>query len=122
MKSKLKSFFTEHWTYMAVNTACKLNLFDNLLEEKTAKQLATELSLKEDKPNTKNFGLLWSYLKPYKKLVNQLLIGLLVGTTIQFIMPFLMQSVVDIGVNNQDIPFIYLILIAQLVLFQLFWI
>lgn len=42
--------------------------------------------LKEDK--TKNFSFLWSYLKPYKKLVNQLLIGLLVGTTIQFIMPF----------------------------------
>ena len=73
--------------------------------------------LKEDKTKAKNFGFLWSYLKPYKKLVHQLLIGLLVGTTIQFIMPFLMQSVVDIGVNNQDIPFIYLILIAQLVLF-----
>lgn len=74
-------------------------------------------SLKEDRTNNKNFSFLWSYLKPYKKLVNQLLIGLLVGTTIQFIMPFLMQSVVDIGVNNQDISFIYLILIAQLVLF-----
>ena len=73
--------------------------------------------LKEDKSKIKSFGFLWSYLKPYKKLVNQLLIGLLVGTTIQFIMPFLMQSVVDIGVNNQDIPFIYLILVAQLVLF-----
>jgi hypothetical protein len=49
MKNKLKSFFTEHWTYMAVSTACKLNLFDNLLEEKTATKLATELSLNEDK-------------------------------------------------------------------------
>lgn len=49
MKNELKSFFTEHWTYMAVSTACKLNLFDNLLEEKTAKHLATELYLNEDK-------------------------------------------------------------------------
>lgn len=49
MKNELKSFFTEHWTYMAVSTACKLNLFDNLLEEKTAKQLAEELSLNEEK-------------------------------------------------------------------------
>lgn len=49
MKNELKSFFTEHWTYMAVSTACKLNLFDNLLEEKTATQLSTELSLNEDK-------------------------------------------------------------------------
>ncbi len=73
--------------------------------------------LNEDKTTNKGFGFLWPYLRPYKKLINQLLIGLLVGTFIQFTMPFLMQSVVDIGVNNQDIPFIYLILIAQLVLF-----
>lgn len=49
MNNELKSFFTEHWTYMAVSTACKLNLFDNLLEEKTAMQLSTELSLNKDK-------------------------------------------------------------------------
>ena len=39
------------------------------------------------------------------------------GTTIQFTMPFLVQSVVDVGVSTQNIPFIYLILISQLVLF-----
>jgi hypothetical protein len=49
IKSKLKSFFTEHWTYMAVSTACKLNLFDHLQEQKTVKQLAKELSLNEEK-------------------------------------------------------------------------
>jgi len=49
MKNKLKSFFTEHWKYMAVSTACKLNLFENLQESKTAKQLAKELSLNEEK-------------------------------------------------------------------------
>lgn len=48
-KSRLKSFFTEHWTYMAVCTACKLDLFDHLQEAKTENQLATELSLNEEK-------------------------------------------------------------------------
>lgn len=48
-KSRLKSFFTEHWTYMAVSTACKLDLFDHLQEAKTENQLATELSLNEEK-------------------------------------------------------------------------
>ncbi len=48
MKDKLKSFFTEHWKYLAVSTACKLNLFDHLKEAKSAKQLANELSLNED--------------------------------------------------------------------------
>lgn len=35
----------------------------------------------------------------------------------QLIFPFLTQSVVDIGIQNQDIHFVYLILIAQLFLF-----
>ena len=48
MRDKLKSFFTEHWTYMAVSTACKLDLFDNLQDAKTAKQLAENLSLNEE--------------------------------------------------------------------------
>lgn len=51
MKDNLKSFFTEHWKYMAVSTACKLNLFENLQEAKTTKQLAKELSLNEEKLN-----------------------------------------------------------------------
>ncbi|MCG2610564.1 peptidase domain-containing ABC transporter [Flavobacterium sp. SM15] len=71
----------------------------------------------EEQTNIKGFSFLIPYLRPYNKLINQLLIGLLVGITIQFLLPFLMQSVVDVGVNNQDIPFIYLILISQLVLF-----
>jgi C-methyltransferase len=49
MRDKLKSFLTEHWKYMAVSTACKLNLFDHLQEAKAAKQLADELLLNEEK-------------------------------------------------------------------------
>lgn len=49
MRDKLKSFFTDHWNYMAVSTACKLNIFDHLQEAKSAKQLANELFLKEEK-------------------------------------------------------------------------
>ena len=48
-KNQLKSFFTEHWKYMAVSAACKLNLFDNLREVKTPRQLANDLSLNEKK-------------------------------------------------------------------------
>ena len=49
IKNQLKSFFTEHWKYIAVSTACKLNLFDNLQEAKTAEQLAIKLFLNEEK-------------------------------------------------------------------------
>lgn len=74
-------------------------------------------SLDEDNTKKKGFSFLIPYIKPYKKLISQLFLGLLVGIAIQFITPFLMQSIVDTGVNTQNIPFIYLILIAQLVLF-----
>jgi ATP-binding cassette subfamily B protein len=42
---------------------------------------------------------------------------LLAGSLLQLIFPFLPQSVVDVGIQNQDINFIYLILVAQLFLF-----
>lgn len=74
-------------------------------------------ALEEDKSKKQGFLFLYPYIKPYKKLTYQLFIGLIVGITIQFIAPFLMQSIVDKGVNTQNLPFIYLILIAQLILF-----
>ena len=67
----------------------------------------------------KNIGLsfLWIYLFRYKSLIILLIIGLIAGSLIQLIFPFLIQSVVDVGIKNQDIHFVYLILIAQLFLF-----
>ncbi|MGX1024677.1 peptidase domain-containing ABC transporter [Psychroflexus sp. MBR-150] len=100
--------FLNAWT----NTTDK-NGFVLLLEPNANFYKQEEL----DKTNKKGFSFLFPYLKPYKRIIYQLFLGLLVGLAIQFTLPFLTQSVVDVGVNNQDIPFIYLILIAQLVLF-----
>ncbi len=69
-----------------------------------------------ERVNRKSFKFLFSYLKPYKKYLYQLLMGLLLGSLFQLIFPFLTQSIVDVGINNQDIGFIYLVLIAQLML------
>ena len=63
------------------------------------------------------FSFLYQYLFRYKKFIVQLILGLIVGSLLQLIFPFLTQSVVDVGIQNQDIHFIYLILIAQLFLF-----
>ncbi len=65
----------------------------------------------------KGFSFLFRYLFRYKKLLVQLVISLLAGSLLQLIFPFLTQSIVDIGVQNNDIKFIYLILFAQLMLF-----
>jgi len=47
----------------------------------------------------------------------QLILGMILGSLLQLIFPFLTQSVVDVGINNRDLGFITLVLIAQLVLF-----
>ena len=57
------------------------------------------------------------YVLKYKKFIWQLVFGLLAGSLLQLIFPFLTQAVVDIGIENQDLNFIYLILLAQLLLF-----
>ncbi|HZL09882.1 MAG TPA: peptidase domain-containing ABC transporter [Prolixibacteraceae bacterium] len=67
--------------------------------------------------NRGNFKFLLKYLKPHRRLVIQLVLGFIVGSLIQLIFPFLTQSIVDVGINNQDINFIYLILAAQMMLF-----
>ncbi|MCP4181200.1 MAG: peptidase domain-containing ABC transporter [bacterium] len=66
-----------------------------------------------------NFGFkfLTRYVFRYKKFLWQLLIGLFAGSILQLLLPFLTQSVVDVGIKNQDIHFVYLILFAQLSLF-----
>lgn len=61
-------------------------------------------------------GLL-PYLSPYKRLIIQFMIGILVGLVFQVMFPFLTQSLIDVGVQNQNLSFVTLILIAQLVLF-----
>jgi ATP-binding cassette subfamily B protein len=72
---------------------------------------------KENEPeSTHGFRFLLKYFRLYKKYLGQLILGLLIGSLIQLIIPFLTQSIIDIGLNNNDIGFIYLILFAQLAL------
>ena len=69
-----------------------------------------------EKSNKKGFLYLFSYLKPYKKLLTQLALGFLTGSLLSLIFPFLTQSIVDIGIGTSNLSFIVLVLIAQLVL------
>lgn len=64
-----------------------------------------------------SLSFLTKYLFKYKKFIWQLVFGLIASSLLQLIFPFLTQSIVDVGIKNQDIHFIYLILFAQLSLF-----
>jgi len=63
------------------------------------------------------FAYLLNYLRPHRKLLVQLALGLALGSVFSLLFPFLTQSIVDVGIQNQNIGFIYLVLIGQLVLF-----
>ncbi|SDS34079.1 peptidase domain-containing ABC transporter [Christiangramia echinicola] len=69
----------------------------------------------ENKPE--GMGFLFEYLNPYKKYIGQITLGLFTAMLIQLILPFLTQSIVDYGINYENLDFIYLIVIAQLFLF-----
>lgn len=61
-------------------------------------------------------GFLLKYLKPYRKLIIQLLLGFLTGSILSLLFPFLTQAIVDVGITTNNLSFIVLVLIAQLVL------
>ncbi|MFT4644981.1 MAG: ATP-binding cassette subfamily B protein [Planctomycetota bacterium] len=71
----------------------------------------------DEKVNRLGFKFLFRYFFRYKKLLIQLALGFFIGSILQLIFPFLTQSIVDYGINNRDVNFIYLILAGQLMLF-----
>ncbi len=70
-------------------------------------------------PKTKkaSLGSVFAYLRPYRPMIIQVLLGLTLGSLLMLIFPLLTQSIVDFGIDNRNIGFIYLILLAQLMLF-----
>ena len=70
-----------------------------------------------EKADRTNFRFFFKDLRTHKKFLFQVVLAMVVGSLLQLMLPFLTQSIVDVGISNQDIDFIYLVLIAQLVLF-----
>ncbi len=71
----------------------------------------------DEKDTRLGWGMLLSYFAQQKRYIIQLFAGLLLGSLLQLIFPFLTQSIVDTGINQHNLPFIYLILVAQFMLF-----
>ena len=64
----------------------------------------------------RSFRFLFGYVKQYRRYFGQIVLGLIVGSLLQLVLPFLTQSIVDVGIKNQDIGFIWLVLLGQLML------
>ncbi|HEY5509747.1 MAG TPA: peptidase domain-containing ABC transporter [Prolixibacteraceae bacterium] len=74
-------------------------------------------SLADEKIDKSSLSYLFTYLRNQKKFLWQLFAGLILGSLFQLILPLLTQSMVDVGINNNDLNFVTLILVAQLILF-----
>lgn len=64
----------------------------------------------------RSFSFLFSYIAKYRKYFIQIILGLLLGCVLQLVMPFLTQSIVDIGITHKNINFIWLVLIGELMI------
>ena len=69
-----------------------------------------------DTKEKRSFRFLFGYVKKYRKYFGQIILGLIVGSLLQLALPFLTQSIVDVGIKNQDIGFVWLVLLGQLML------
>jgi ATP-binding cassette, subfamily B, bacterial len=70
-----------------------------------------------EKSSLTGFSTLLGYAKPFQRLYIQVLLGMLVLSALQLILPFLTQSVVDVGIDTRNTGFITIILAGQLMLF-----
>lgn len=107
-----KQEFIDNWIGKHANETTEDGIV--LLLEPTPKLTEKE---DDDQAKKEGMGFLWKYLSNYKRFMFQLGLGLFSVSILQLIFPFLTQSVVDIGIQNKDLHFLYLILFAQLFIF-----
>lgn len=108
-----KEDFIKSWIGEEANETTEEGII--LALEATPKFFQTKFKESENKAS---ISFLLKYLLKYKRLVIQLIIGLLLGSLLTLVFPFLTQSIVDIGIKSQDLNIIYLILLAQVMLFK----
>jgi ATP-binding cassette subfamily B protein len=71
----------------------------------------------EGRDRKRNLGFFFRYISPYRREMAQLVLGMVTASVLQLILPFLTQSLVDTGIRDNNLGFITLILISQLVIF-----
>lgn len=106
-----KEEFCEHWVSTKTNgeekgIALLLEPTEQFYAQNDTKAVPTQSRVK----------FLWRYIKKYKRFFTQLTLGLLLGSLLQLIFPFLTQAIVDTGIGGKDIGFVWLVLLAEMML------
>ena len=102
--------FSSHW----------INTISNGVEKGIGMLLepTVEFNRHEENAQTekRSFRFLLEYVNQYKRYFLQIVLGLFLGCLIQLALPFMTQSIVDVGIGHRNIGFIWLILLGQLML------
>ena len=56
----------------------------------------------------------FKFIKPHKRLLYQLIVSFLLSSLISFVLPFLAQGIVDIGISTKDKNIVFCIIIGQI--------
>ena len=105
--------FARHWISTKTNGEDKgIAMF----LETTPAFLSYKVEGEENTKEKRSFRFLFGYVKKYRRYFGQIILGLGVGCLLQLALPFLTQAIVDVGIKNQDVGFVWLILLGQLML------
>ena len=102
--------FEDHWISSEYDGEPCGIVMELIPTESFHKQMA------EHVPKKRSFRYLLEYIKQYRKYFVQIILGLLLGCILQLILPFLTQAIVDVGIKNGDIGFIWLVLLGELMI------
>lgn len=70
----------------------------------------------DERASKVNAGFLLKYLRPYSRYIASLGLAMLTACIIGLLLPFITQSVVDVGINTGSLSYVVILLVAQLVL------
>lgn len=70
----------------------------------------------EHKERPLSLRFLWKYVERYRSHFFHIFLGLFLGCVLQLVLPFLTQAIVDVGIRHNDIGFIWLVLLGELLI------
>jgi len=106
--------FLSHWISTSENTVGKgISL---LLENDVQSPDIDPVVEGEVAKRRLGWSFLFRYASEYRRHFFQVMLGLLISSVLQLIFPYLTQSIVDTGVNTQNLNFVEIVLAAQLML------
>lgn len=71
---------------------------------------------KDEERKGLSFRTMLGYLRPYKGYIVQLMLAMLIAAVLGLILPFITQSMVDKGIGMNNLSFVVMLLVAQVLL------